>query len=280
MTPERVARGPHAIALAAALAIVAAALVPGVCAAARVDRPAAIAPATLLFDDEFAGSRLDSTKWNTCYFWATRGGCTNNPGLELEWYRPSQVTVGGGLLSLTAIRTSTHRNLPYTSGMISTGDCCGRPLHFSFLYGYMEMSAMPPPGHGMWPAFWLIPASHAWPPEIDAMEWQGQQPRTNYLTLHYVGANGEPAQSGGTYVGPNLSHGFHRFGCEWSADRITWYEDGRAVRTYSDRRQIPSVPMYVIVNLAIGGWVSFPNGRTPFPATMQVKYVRVWDRKP
>src|SRR5580693_8347967 len=49
-----------------------------VSAAARTIRPA-LRPATVLFDDEFGGTRLDGSKWNTCYFWATHDGCTNNP---------------------------------------------------------------------------------------------------------------------------------------------------------------------------------------------------------
>jgi hypothetical protein len=40
--------------------------------------------------------------------------------------------------------------------------------------------------------------------------------------------------------------------------------------------------MYVILNLAIGGWL--PGQRHPrssnFPATFSVDYLRVWDRKP
>lgn len=34
--------------------------------------------------------------------------------------------------------------------------------------------------------------------------------------------------------------------------------------------------MYVIINLAVGGWISFPDKNTLSPAEMLVDYVRVW----
>jgi len=38
--------------------------------------------------------------------------------------------------------------------------------------------------------------------------------------------------------------------------------------------------MYVIVDLAVGGWISFPDKTTHFPATMLVDYVQVWSQYP
>jgi len=34
-------------------------------------------------------------------------------------------------------------------------------------------------------------------------------------------------------------------------------------------------PMYIIVNLTVGVWISFPNKNTHSPAVMSVDYVRV-----
>jgi hypothetical protein len=38
--------------------------------------------------------------------------------------------------------------------------------------------------------------------------------------------------------------------------------------------------MYILVDLAVGGWISFPDRNTHFPATMLVDYVRVWKQRP
>jgi beta-glucanase (GH16 family) len=127
----------------------------------------------LIFDDEFDGTTLDLAKWHRCYPYADdKVGCTNGPPLELEWYWKDNDPVSKGMLRITARKQHLH-GYNYTSGMIVTGGSPTQPPGFSFLYGYMEMSAKFPPGEGLWPAFWLLPIDGSWPPEIDAMEWQG-----------------------------------------------------------------------------------------------------------
>ena len=49
----------------------------------------------LVFQDDFRGTSLDTTKWNTCHWWNDRG-CTIKSSGELEWYLPSQVGVADG----------------------------------------------------------------------------------------------------------------------------------------------------------------------------------------
>jgi hypothetical protein len=81
--------------------------------------------ARLLFDDEFAGSKLDKSKWFWCYPNGSHDNCTNNQhGIryrEQEQYRASQLVVGDGVLSLVAVRHSVRPRFPWTSGMVTTG---------------------------------------------------------------------------------------------------------------------------------------------------------------
>src|SRR5215467_344708 len=57
----------------------------------------------LLFADDFEGSSLNLKKWYRCYADTDeKVGCSNNPGMELEWYQPGNVMVSGGLLHLVA----------------------------------------------------------------------------------------------------------------------------------------------------------------------------------
>jgi beta-glucanase (GH16 family) len=250
-------------------------------------------PARLLFDDEFAGKRLDKSKWFWCYPNGSPHDCTNNQyGIryrEREQYRPSQLVVGGGALQLVAVRHSVEQHFPWTSGMVTTGGPFEKgPPHptFAFKYGYAEMRAKLPAGHGFWPAFWLLPADGSWPPEIDVMEWQGAQPRRDYMTVHFSDSHSSDDSLQGIFDGPNFSRAFHVYAIDWTPHSLTWYVDGTA-RLEVTARQIEArgakylrTPMYLLVNLAIGGWVSPPNRRTPSPASMTVDYVRVWSRRP
>ena len=264
---------------ACAIAIIGAARSPaGAVDASRSVRPAS---ARLLFSDDFRGRTLDPRIWYRCFSWANEHtGCSNGPPYDLEWYEFPNVSVDGGQLELTALKQPDD-GYDYTSGMAQSGPTPHRGPGFAYLYGYAEMRAQFPPGHGMWPAFWMLPVNGSWPPEIDAMEWQGATPRFDYATFHWVDAHGKRRQSGTAYdTGMDLSTAPHVYGVDWQPRAITWYFDGAQIKRYTDARFIPNVPMYLIVDLAVGGWISFPNRHTHFPATMSIDYVRVWSRKP
>jgi beta-glucanase (GH16 family) len=234
----------------------------------------------LLFADEFEGSSLNLKKWYRCYAETDeKVGCSNNPGLELEWYQPGNVKVSGGFLHLVAQEQEIKSKFRYTSGLISTGGRL-KPL-FAFKYGYMEIRAKLPPGKGMWPAFWALPADGTWPPEIDVIEGQGETPSIDYLSVHWRHERTEDNEDETKYdTGIDLSRGLHTYGVDWESNIITWYFDRHPVKTFSEAAFIPHQAMYVIINLAVGGWISFPDKSTVFPVEMLVDYVRVWQRKP
>jgi beta-glucanase (GH16 family) len=239
--------------------------------------PAFAAPA-LLFEQTFDGNRLDPKLWHDCYPYAdARIGCMNEDSYDLEWYTQANVSVAGGTLNLTALRQHDH-GYRFTSGMTVTGGSPKRAAGFTYQYGYAEVSAKFPPGHGMWPAFWMLPANLTWPPEIDAMEWQGATPTIDYATIHW----GKDNHASGTAfdTGVDLSQDFHRYGVDWQADHVTWYFDGKKIKNYTDVKHIPNQPMYILLDLAVGGWIDKPDKQTAFPAVMQVQYLRVWSAKP
>ncbi len=254
---------------------------------------AAPAVAQLLFQDSFNGSTLDTRKWFWCYPNGSPKNCTNNQhGIryrEREQYRPTQISISAGQLHLIAVRQSVKARFPWTSGMVATGGpfTTGKPKpFFAFRYGYAEIRVRLPAGSGFWPAFWFLPSSGAWPPEIDVMEEQGAQPHRVYMTVHFSTTSKKDDSIQGVFSGPNLSKGFHSYGIDWAPGSLTWYFDGIS-RLHVTAKQIaarggkfPRTPMYLLLNLAVGGWVSPPNKHTPSPAAMMIKYVRVWNRRP
>lgn len=239
----------------------------------------------LSFADEFDGEALSLEKWTTCYWWDD-DGCTNLGNAELQWYRPENVSIRDGALVLTArpepVIGWKGQEFPYTSGMVTTGRYYEEDpsaVRFAAIHGVFEIRAKAPAGQGLWPAFWMLPASRESKPEIDIMELLGHRPDVLELHFHYRNEDGESRNIGHEVKTADLSAGWHVYGVEWSAEAIVWYLDGVEVWRLTDVEKIPAEPMYLLLNLAVGGnWPGAPDNTTPFPATFEIDYVRAWKR--
>jgi beta-glucanase (GH16 family) len=249
-------------------------------AAGAGTRPAATQPAappaqkpgwTLTLDDEFEGSRLDTTKWSD-HYWHGR----THANRELEYYAPDGYELKDGMLRLIARPVAPEdrektKGLPYTSGMIEGS------RKFAQKYGWFEIRCRVPAGKGLWPAFWLLPATRTWPPEIDILEILDHDPSTVYFTTHWRDANRRHLSDGHRFKGPDFSADFHTFAVDWEPGTIVWYVDG--VERARTSKGVPDEPMYLIANLAVGGdWPGNPDATTTFPAVMEIDYIRVYQR--
>jgi hypothetical protein len=225
----------------------------------------------IAFRDEFSADSLDPV-WHAAQYWDHNFTVVGDG--ELQAYDRSGVSLSDDLLHLTARKEDTH-GVPYTSGLIMTGgekDVPASP-RFSFLYGYLEVRAKLPAGKGLWPAIWMMPASfHDDVGELDVLEVFGANPARATFTIH----RGD-RQDGHEWDGPDLSKDFHTYGVDWQPDHIAWFVDGVEVARTTGSQWVVHEPMYPIINLAVGGRGNDPpDGSTPFPATMDVDYVRVW----
>jgi beta-glucanase (GH16 family) len=238
------------------------------------------------FGDEFNGVALDPTKWTSCYWWVN-GGCTNSGNNELEWYTPGNVTESGGTLKLRAQQQTTlapdGKTYSYTSGMISSGrstSLLSTPPKFQFKYGYMEMRAKLPKGQGLWPAFWTLPSSQDWPPEIDVMEALGSRPSDVLTGVFNKDAGGKTVHDATWVTGlADYTADFHTFGVDWEPTSLTWYVDGVERFRVTDPAKIPSEAMYVLADLAVGGnWPGSPDSSTAFPSDFEIDWIRVWQQ--
>jgi beta-glucanase (GH16 family) len=241
------------------------------------------------FGDEFDGVALDPAKWTTCYWWVNSGGCTNSGNAEQQWYSPANVIESDGTLKLRAQQETTlapdGKTYEYTSGMISSGrdtSLLSTPPKFQFKYGYMEMRAKLPKGTGLWPAFWTLPSSQGWPPEIDAMEGRGDRPSDINVGVYNKDATGKTVHGSTWITGlADYTADFHTFAVDWEPTYLDYYVDGVLRIRVSDPTRIPSEPMYVLANLAVGGnWPGSPDAATPFPSDLEIDWVHVFERKP
>ena len=184
------------------------------------------------------------------------------------------VSVSGGQLLFTAEKRDftcpkINKTYHYASGAVTTLD------HFSQTYGYFEMRVKMPNGQGFWPAFWLLPTSLAWPPEIDIFESYMGQPASTTNTFHWID-NGHQMN----YAAFKLSDqslNYHTFGLDWQKGLMIFYIDGKEVRRIASAF-VPSESMYILANLAIQGGNDGPTASVKFPQAMQIDYIRAFAR--
>jgi beta-glucanase (GH16 family) len=244
----------------------------------------------LVFHDEFNAKGLDKSKWNTCYdsYDNTHHGCTNYGNDESEWYKPSQVTVANGNMTLTAqkkptegiVRDGNYHTYPYASGMVSTGRYLySTPEKWSGKYGYYEARMKVPSGQGIWPAFWLLPVEHTWPPEIDVMELLGNKPNQILTTYFWKDGTGNMQRDSSPYTAPtSFASSWHTYAIDWEKGTIDWYIDGKNIKHVSSAN-VPSINMQIIFDLAVGGRLpGYPDVTTPATAKMIIDYVRVYNK--
>ncbi len=220
---------------------------------------------TLTFHDEFDGSSLDTAAWRRRYHW---GEAVIND--ELQAYVDDAFRVGNGALSIVGEQRAGSyggQAMDYTSGVLCS--------NLYQKYGWFEARLRLPAGRGFWPAFWLLGDTSI--NEIDAMEWLGHEPTVFYTTVHYgTDYATDHSSDGQAHRTDDLSAAFHVYAVEWDEAKVVWYLDGREVFRHAGRG-VPQVPVYAIVNLAIGGgWPGPPDATTPFPGLLQVDYVRVY----
>lgn len=161
-------------------------------------------------------------------------------------------------------------------------------------YGYFEARIKLPQGKGTWPAFWMMPANNnfstnPWPGcgEIDIMEEVGADPNNVSSTIHcnkYNNGN-TPTEHGSKNV-PTAESDYHVYACEWTADKLEFFVDGKSILKYEPADKTKdfwpfNVSFYPILNLAWGGtWGGYKGvDESALPATMSVDYVRVFQKK-
>lgn len=237
----------------------------------------------VVFDDTFSGDSLDPV-WSTCHWWQVDGGCTIITNDEQQWYRPEGVAVRNGELQLTATSneqmTSDGRRLPIRSGMVSTGPRSNesQTSGFEFTYGVVEVRAWLPDGGGTWPAIWLLSADKESLPEIDILERYGNHPELSTSHVHQR-VDGRRASARTEVLGLDLDGGWHVFGVDWSAEAVVFSIDGVETGRVTDAELVPTTPMYLIINLAMGGTAGTVD-LDVLPQTFRIDEVVVRQQEP
>ena len=252
----------------------------------------------LVWNDEFSGKEIDTTKWDFQLGTGSQYGLVGWGNNELQYYRKENAFVKDGNLVLEA-RKENYEGMAYTSARLRTVKDDGTEL-FTKTYGRIEARIKMPKGNGIWPAFWLLPATTdygVWASsgEIDILEAKGRLPNRVYGTVHFGQAWPGNKYTGGMYKFPDAGTiaDYHVYTLEWEPGVLRWLVDGNK---YYETSQWWSLgagesepyaypapfdkPFYILLNFALGG--NYDGGVAPedydLPAQMLVDWVRVYDK--
>lgn len=218
--------------------------------ATPVGGPAGIAWSSPIFEDNFTGTQLDTTKWASSWF---NGSVQNQVTTS-----PANVSVSGSNLILTLSSSTSGASIN-----TSPDDAATSP--FTFTTGYAEARIFFPGNNTSiynWPAWWIN--GRVWPNhgENDIAEGLGT------MTVNYHSASGGHNQ--GTVPGI-WSNAFHTYAIHRKVGSCDVYYDGILVKSYTT--DDGEAPQYLILTLGYSA-----DHPTVFGSDSQVRvdYVRVW----
>lgn len=247
---------------------------------------------TLVWSDEFNRDGAPN-KAN----WTYELGFVRNQ--ELQWYRPENAKVTGGLLVIEARRERVSNSrfdasspdwkrnrefAEYTSASLMT-----KGLH-TWQYGRFEMRGRIDTRPGMWPAFWTLGVTGTWPHngEIDIMEYYRDTLLANVAwggTRRYQAIWADSRTPIASFNRPDWSNNFHVWRMDWDERAIALFVDDQLLNRVDLRKTVNQdgtgtnplrQPHYILVNLAIGGTQGGDPSSTPFPARLEVDYIRIY----
>lgn len=220
----------------------------------------------LVWNDEFNGKALDTTKWNNDGATGA-GGYGNN---ELQNYQMDYCEVKDGNLLIKPQFEYNPKTKRVVNGQIFSTKLWTRN-QYSFTYGKVEFRAKLPKGQGTWAACWMLGNQSnygAWPKcgEIDILETTKDASKTMIpQSIHTQKYNGMPTSLGNKHEDTVLStatSAYHTYGIIWTSNKITFTIDGKETWTYDPSRYGGTgnkdvwpydKPFYLIINCAVGG---------------------------
>lgn len=102
-----------------------------------------------------------------------------------------------------------------------------------YVFGMFEIRCKLPKQTYEYPAFWL--SGNAWPPEIDVFEYNGGKHNEFFSTVHWPptpGSNNTSQSCQNFYdYSYDLTNDFHTFTVVWTPKEISWFLDGKELKT-------------------------------------------------
>lgn len=228
--------------------------------------------------DEFRGRTLQANKEQQIYVDPGFSGTGDTP-LGLNPF-----DIRDGVLGITGRRARSDA-MPYLDGFAYTSGLLSSQNTFEQTYGYFEARIKVPVGQGLWSAFWLkTHHAHtpkglpAWPPEIDVMEFIGTRTDRYYTTAHWD-VMPDNKKSGSAVLNVNPGADFNAYGVLWTPDQTVFYFNRQPVKTIETKPN-HNVPMFMVLNLALGGKWPGNVSDSALPARLEVDWVAAYEISP
>jgi len=247
----------------------------------------------LLWKQEFTGK--SGTKPNSKIFNYDMGGGGWGNNEHQAYTNYNAVLNGAGQLNINLKRITPDLDDLYEMCPIDTpGNACEfessrlqTKNKISFKYGRLEARIKVPVGDGTWPAFWLLGtdiSTNAWPNcgEIDIMETKGSEPYTVHGTAHGPGYSGGDGIVATKTLSSRIGAGYHVYALDWTYNKMVWSVDGKVYHTVTpsvvgaNNNYVFNKQMFMIMNVAAGGWFAGQVDPDLNSARMSIDYIRYY----
>lgn len=216
----------------------------------------------LIWNDEFDGTELDESKWETP---------PDAPRRDGWWMRRAVSLDGEGNLVIKTFKDGDR----YVDGCVRTRGKFER----AFGYYVARIRLQKQPGH--WSAFWLhnqsvnqVGDEGRDGSEIDIMEKPWLDDRINHA-IHWDGYGKEHQSASKEVHAPGVLEGFHTYSLLWTPDEYVFYVDEKETwRTKAGG--VCQVPLYIKLSDEVGDWGGDIK-EAKLPDEFLVDYVRVYD---
>jgi beta-glucanase (GH16 family) len=238
--------------------------------------------------EQFTNSVIDPNTWT----YDVGGAGWGNGQFEYDTAQHQNSYISNGNLVIEADETNYMGNAFTSARMLTQG-------RFEFKYGNLEARIkMPDTANGLWPAFWMMgnnAGAIAWPEcgEVDIAEMGSSSGIASNIqqalidsAIHYADSNNNAVNAAAWLTAPeDLSEDYHLYQMSWTPTNMTFSLDNSPFASWSTTN-IPMFqqPMFLIMNLAIGGYDPSYTGvyspsevSAPFPARMDVDYIQLTD---
>lgn len=219
------------------------------------------------FSDEFDGPEIDLKKWHT--------ENPEWPGRPPGLYRKQNAVIRDGKLNLL-LKAETIAGAPEGYRDFT---CAILRSRLRIRYGYFEIRAQTANTTGT-SAFWLYHNEPERWTEIDVFELAAAHPKygrtlfTNAPVIRFPGLTGELAHKQEFPLKFDPSAGFHTWGLLWDAGILTWFLDGKPLRTLANTHW--KSPLRLILDTETHpDWMGLPDPEK-LPAAFVIDYVRTW----